>query len=149
MGIKKWVIIKWKVSYFDFVKYFKISFILDWNKSKGNQFQFIYFVRRVIPAERPGLSRDQQKKSTWSFCLFVCLSTKKYTPVWFEKTLNIVSKYHKFCNILNVFFWNSLTFILTSSNFGAYTNNAKCAFWVIFGHKELGSFRRHQKSTPV
>ena len=71
-------------------------------------------------------------------CLFVCLSTKKYTPVWFEKTLNIVSKYHKFCNILNVFFWNSFTFILTSSNFGAYTNNAKCAFWVIFGHKELG-----------
>ena len=36
------------------------------------------------------------------------------------------------------FFENSFTFILTSSNFGAYTNNAKCAFWVIFGHKELG-----------
>ena len=29
---------------------------------------------------RPGLIQNQKKKSTWSVCLSVCLSSKKYPP---------------------------------------------------------------------
>ena len=77
----------------------KCFFLTSHAKQKTSQF---------FPAEGRVLSRTRKKNQLGrSVCLFVCLfvcQQKSTPPVWFEKTLNIVSKYHKFCNILNVFF---------------------------------------------